>query len=164
MLIRRRIKRTRSGFYQVRLTAEERRILQSLPGQLRALLDDPDGDPSVARLFPPAYADDAVRDAEYQVLMGDELLDRRRAQIDLLEATVDREELSEDELATWMRCLNDVRLVLGTQLDVSEDMTSIDSEDPRAPAFALYGYLSWLLEQIVDAMSGGLPDVPDDDA
>ena len=138
--------------------------MQSLPGQLRALLEDPDSDPSVTRLFPPAYADDAVRDAEYQVLMGDELLDRRRSQIDLLEATVDREELSEGELASWMRCLNDVRLVLGTQLDVSEDMTSIDAEDPQAPAFALYGYLSWLLEQIVDAMSDALPDVTDDDA
>lgn len=163
MLIRRRIKRTRSGSYQVRLSPEERRILQSLPGQLRALLDDPDRDPSLARLFPPAYVDDAIRDAEYQVLMGDDLEARRRAQIELLEATVDRDELSEEELASWMRCLNDVRLVLGTQLDVSEDMTEVDEGHPRAPAFALYGYLSWLLEQIVDAMSEGLPDVDDDD-
>ena len=146
----------------MRLAPEERRILQSLPGQLRALLDDPDRDPSLARLFPPAYVDDAIRDAEYQVVMGDDLEARRRAQIELLEATVDREELSEDELASWMRCLNDVRLVLGTQLDVSEDMTGFDDEDPRAPALALYGYLSWLLEQIVDAMSDGLPDVEDD--
>ena len=163
VLIRRRIKRTRSGSYQVRLTPEERRVLQSLPGQLRALLDDPDRDLSLARLFPPAYADDAIRDAEYQVLMGDELVDRRRAQIDLLEATIDRDELAEEELAAWMRCLNDLRLVLGTQLDVSEDMTSVEDDDPRAPAFALYAYLSWLLEQIVDAMSGALPEVDDDD-
>lgn len=162
MLIRRRVRRTRSGSYQIRLAPEERRILQSLPGQLRALIDDPDRDPSLARLFPPAYADDVMRDAEYQVLMGDDLVERRRAQIALLEATVDRDELSEEELASWMRCLNDVRLVLGTQLDVGEDMDALDDDDPRAPAFALYGYLSWLLEQIVEAMSGALPDVEDD--
>ncbi|MFP5326296.1 MAG: DUF2017 family protein [Acidimicrobiia bacterium] len=163
MLLRRRIRRTRSGSYQVRLPPEERRILQSLPGQLRELIDDPDRDPSLARLFPPAYAGDVMRDAEYQVMMGDELVERRRAQIALLEETVDRDELSDEELASWMRCLNDIRLVLGTQLDVSEDMVALDDDDPRAPAFALYGYLSWLLEQIVDAMSGALPDVEDDD-
>lgn len=158
MLIRRRIKRLRSGRYQVRLSPEERMVLKSLPGQLRELLDDPDRDPSLARLFPPAYADDVVRDAEYQVLKGDELVARRQTALEVVERTVDAEELTEEELTAWMGVVNDIRLVLGTQLDVSEEMAAIDEDDPRAPAFALYGYLSWLLEQIVDAMSGALPE------
>ena len=37
-------------------------------------------------------------------------------------------------------------------------------DDPRAPAFALYGYLSGLLSELVEALSEGLPEVVDDDS
>ena len=45
----------------------------------------------------------------------------------------------------WMGALNDLRLVLGTRLDVQEDTfaTEPDLNDPRGQALAVYGYLSW---------------------
>ncbi len=50
--------------------------------------------------------------------------------------------------------LNDIRLVIGTKLDVSEDPSfEISDDDPDAPAFAIYAYLGWLLEQVVDALN-----------
>ena len=61
-----------------------------------------------------------------------------------------------------LRTFNDLRLVLGTRLDVSEDMGPIDPEDPDAPALAAYEYLGWLLECTVDALTGGLPEVEDE--
>jgi hypothetical protein len=163
-LFGRRIKRTRRGDYEIRLPEEERALLANVAPQLRDMLAGDLADPSLKRLFPTAYADDAERDREYHALVRDELADRRRAAVDLLVSTVDAERLGEDELVAWMGAINDLRLVLGTRLDVSEDEGPLlDEDDPEAPLAALYGYLGWLLEQVVDALSGGLPE-PDPDA
>ena len=55
----------------------------------------------------------------------------------------------------WMRALNEVRLVLGTRLDVSEegDERPLDDTDPRWEAFAVYDYLTHLQAEIVEALS-----------
>jgi hypothetical protein len=151
-----RIKRTRKGQFQIRLPAEERDLLRSLPGQLKDLLEE--DDPSLRRLFPPAYLDDPERDADYQQLMRADLLERHRAALDVMAETIDAEELQEEQLAGWLGALNDLRLVLGTRLDVSEDMwdDELDPSDPRAPALGLYGYLGWLQEQVVEALASGI--------
>ncbi|MBV9933621.1 MAG: DUF2017 family protein [Actinobacteria bacterium] len=150
-----RIKRTRKGDFQLRLPLEERDLLRSLPGQLRELLGT--DDPSLHRLFPPAYKDDAEHEDEYRRLMGGDLEDRHRQALTVMEETIDAERLDEDQLTGWLGALNQLRLVLGTRLDVTEDMyeREMDPDDPRAPAFALYGYLGWLQEQAVAALSGG---------
>jgi hypothetical protein len=153
VLERRRIKRQRDGSFALRLPDPERDILRQLPAELKQLLDS-DDDPSLRRLFPPAYTDDVVKDAEYQMLMRRELLERHRASLDVVERTVDAEVLSEDELWAWMAALNQLRLVLGTRLDVTEDMAEPSSDDPTAPAYALYAYLSFLQDQVVSALSG----------
>jgi hypothetical protein len=56
--------------------------------------------------------------------------------------------------------LNDLRLVLGTRLDVNETTFAdgLDPRDPDAPELALYGYLSWLQEQAVETAAAVLPD------
>ena len=153
MLERRRVKRQRDGSYALRLPDGERDILRQLPGELKQLLDS-DDDPALRRLFPPAYTDDVVKDAEYQMLMRRELLERHRASLDVVERTVDAEVVSEDELSAWMAALNQLRLVLGTRLDVTEDMEQPADDDPAARPYALYAYLSFLQDQIVSALSG----------
>jgi hypothetical protein len=166
MLFSRRIRRTRHGDFEIRLPAEERDLLANVAPQLRQLLDGDLADPGLRRLFPTAYAQDAERDREYHALVRDELADRRRAAVELLVSTVDADRLTEDELVAWMGAINDLRLVLGTRLDVGEnDGPLLDEDDPEAPLAALYGYLGWLLEQVVDALSGALPEPrPDADA
>ena len=54
--------------------------------------------------------------------------------------------------------MNDLRLVLGTRLDVRDDelLERVDPADPRAPALGLYAYLSWLQEQLVEALEADL--------
>ena len=153
----RRVRRSRRGGYEIRLPDEERALLRNVAPQLRQLLDGDLGDPGLRRLFPTAYADDPERDREYQQLVRDELAERRRTAVDTLLATVDADQLSEEELLAWMGAVNDLRLVLGTRLDVSEDEGPLlDEDDPDAPLAALYGYLGFLLENIVDALAESL--------
>lgn len=156
--MRRRIERQPDGGYRVRLPAAERDLLRALPDQLRDLLGG--DDPSLARLFPPAYADDPAADAEYRDLVGEGLLRERLASLDALERTADAERLDEEELTAWLGALESLRLVLGTQLDVREDAGALPvaTDHPDAPRYALYGWLSWLQEEVVAALAAGLPD------
>ena len=144
------------GGVELRLSRDERSLLAGLAAELRALLDGAPGDPSLRRLFPPAYDDDDDERA-YRDLMGGELLDGRRAALELITDTVDRDRLTAEEADTWLRALNDLRLVLGTRLDVQEDTfaTEPDLSDPRGHALAVYAYLSWIQEQLISALSGG---------
>jgi Domain of unknown function (DUF2017) len=153
MLDRARIQRIRGGGVRLRLPPDERALLRELPAQLRSLLDEAPDDPSLERLFPPAY-DEAGDEAEYRRLMGDELLDGRRHALRVLEETVDEERLTAEQAESWLTALNDLRLVLGTRLGVRDDtlLEGLRPGDPNAVELALYAYLSWLEEQLVEAL------------
>jgi hypothetical protein len=119
-------------------------------------------DPSLARLRPPAYADDPEAEAEYRRLVEDDLTASRRQALEVMARTVDARELDQEEMAAWLGALNDLRLVLGTRLDVTEetDFEDFPSDDPRAQQFVLYIYLGWLQEQAVAALAQGLARPP----
>ncbi|MDQ3757921.1 MAG: DUF2017 domain-containing protein, partial [Actinomycetota bacterium] len=142
------------GSLRVRLDSEERDLLRTLPGQLRELLEETPDDPSLRRLFPPASDDEEI-EAEYRRFMAPDLRDHRLGALAVMESTIDAERLSEDEAAAWLSALNDMRLVLGTRLDVTEDLdpAQLSPDDPRTPGLALYGYLSWVVEQLVEALA-----------
>ena len=146
--------RGQEGAVELRLSRDERSLLAGVVAELRALLDGAPGDPSLRRLFPPAY-DEAEDERAYRDLMGGELLDGRRAALDVVAQTVEHERLTPEEADAWLRALNDLRLVLGTRLDVQEDTFAeeLRRDDPRAPALAVYGYLSWMQEQLIEALS-----------
>ena len=154
-MAKRTVRRSRDGTFQLKITDEERDLVASLATQLRELLtsEQPEG---VERLFPPGYANDEEREKEYQLITHDELLGKRLASVDVLERTVTQTSLTQDELNAWMGAVNDLRLVLGTRLDVTEDMDEISLDDPRAPAFAVYQYLTYLLSEIVQALAADL--------
>jgi len=143
----------------VRLPAEEREMLRAVPAQLRELLDGELDAPDLRRLFPPAYEDDADRQAEYRSLTIDDLTERRREAIHVLEETVDAGHLTEEQLTAWLGVVNDVRLILGTRLDVTEDSYTRPppQDDPRFAQFALFSYMGFLEENIVEALASTLP-------
>ena len=147
--------RGEGGGVELRLSREERSLLAGVVAELRALLEGAPADPSLRRLFPPAY-DEAEDEQGYRELMGGELLGGRLAALELVTQTLDQEWLSAEQADAWLRALNDLRLVLGTRLDVQEDTFAeqLRQDDPRAPALAVYAYLSWMQEQLIEALSG----------
>jgi Domain of unknown function (DUF2017) len=63
--------------------------------------------------------------------------------------------LSLEQAEAWLSALNDVRLALGTALDISEDMPEeLPPEDPRAPHLGVYQWLTWMQESLVHAVAG----------
>lgn len=150
------IQPTPEGYFELSLSPDERDVLRSLPGQLAGLLGTED--PALRRLSPPAHPDDRQKEAEYRELVGDELDHQRRRSLEVMQSTIDAERLDQEQLSAWLAALNDLRLVLGTRLDVTEDLydEGIPEQDPRAPVFALYLYLGWLEEQVVSALASEL--------
>ena len=171
----------RGDLVVVRLDAAERSVLASLLGAVRALLDDGDDDaadadplaalvgmsdgpvetpedPILLRLLPDAYADEDEA-AEFRRLTDADLRARKTEAIDRVlgdVATSERTELDlDDGVGMWVQAINDVRLVLGTRLDVQEDwpdtLADLPADDPRAALYDFYGWLSWLQDRLVVA-------------
>lgn len=155
MIVFRAIVRKGPDAFRVRLGERERDAIRVLPSQLRDLLEreTPSSDPGLVRLFPPAYPDDPLRNLEYEQIAGDDLLGGRLEAIDTVERTADSTSLTEDEALAWMAVANDVRLVLGSRLDVTEESDDGDFPDePESSMFALYRFLGALVSEIVDAL------------
>ena len=152
-------RRTRAGDFTVDLRKADRELLRSLAGQLRETLtgSPASDDPGVARLFPPAYPDDPLRNLDFEHLVGDELMRGRLEGLAVLERTSDAKRISEADLLMWMRTVNDARLVLGTRLDVTEDSEFDNYDDDTKGTFAVYTYLGALVATIVDALGDPTP-------
>ena len=119
------------------------------------------GEPTLYRLFPPAHANDDAANEDYARLVGPALVDGKLRALAELERTAHATRLDEEELGAWLGALESLRLALGTQLDVTEaTYGALDAADPDAPRLALYHWLSWLQEEVVQAMSAKLPDPP----
>ena len=73
------VKAHRDGSYTIAFPEHLVELIAGLAGQLDGMLDD--DRPELKRLFPTAYADDAERDAGYQILARGELVDQRRANV-----------------------------------------------------------------------------------
>jgi hypothetical protein len=63
--------------------------------------------------------------------------------------------LDGEQAQAWLSALNDVRLALGTALEVSEDMPDeLPDEDPRSSHLGVYHWLTWVQESLVQAVMG----------
>jgi Domain of unknown function (DUF2017) len=155
VFVPRQIERDGVGGVRLRFHEGEVLLLRELLDELEGLLEDPD-DPALRRLFPQAH-DDPESEEQYRSLVRDQLLGGRSKALAVVRDTLGEETLSLDEADAWLRALNDLRLVLGTRLDVTEDLDyeNIDLNEPRGRDLAVYGYLTWLQEQLVEALAEG---------
>lgn len=156
------------GRVEVVLDHGEAALLAELPEQIRELIEAKEGRVR-DRLFPPAYLDPTEEEAEreWQGLMHEDLLRGKLEALEALSASLDRSEargedsvvvqLDPDEAAAWLGALNDLRLALGVMLEVTEDMdlSAISPSDPHAPGLHLYGFLTWVQGDLIEALDSG---------
>ena len=152
---RSRIRRTRRGAYRVELPEEERDLLRRLLPQLRS--SSPTTIPTTGA---PAACTRRPTPTTTRPTPSTSGSCARTwwppgwPPLDAVEASVDATELDEQQLMAWLGAVNNLRLVLGTMLDVSEELEIGELPDgtPDVEAYALYAYLSSLLGEIVDAL------------
>ncbi len=158
MAPRQPIKPSGDGTFRLELAAQERALIAAIVADLEGLLADDPGDELLIRLFPTARPDDPEAEAEYREMVRDELVSKRKARLATVAELVKATALDREQLAAWMGAVNDIRLVLGTRLDVSEDDEFDDTggDDPESAARSAYWYLGWLLEHLVEASASEL--------
>jgi hypothetical protein len=152
------IKRRSDGRYVIRLDTNARTVLADLARQLPAAIGS--RDPMVRRLFPPAYpaADQAGAEREYRELVDTALVNHHVQALEVLVATAQADTLSPSEFDAWLDAVGSLRLVLGTRLDVHEDMDAPDPEDPMAAEYGLFLFLGELQYLMVEVLAEDLPD------
>lgn len=145
----------------LQLDEQEAGILRELLKEMRMLLeaDIPPADEVLQRLFPRAHEDDGEEEA-YRELVGDELrtvkLEAARVVQESLGTSGPADmSLSRDEAESWLRLLNDIRLAIGTRLEVDDEKMGreYDPNDPEAPALAILHWLGWLQGSMLEELS-----------
>ena len=172
-----RFKRTRKGV-EARVEAVEAEVLAQCAGELLDLLgeSDPVGpdadplaalvglsdaprpdDPALLRLFPDAYSGDTeeAREAarDFRRYTESDLRSGKREAAAAVLAAVPTGGgsvlLDRDDCDRWLACLNDLRLVLGTRLEVTEDTEAEDLPEELHQLYAVYGWLGWAQESLL---------------
>jgi hypothetical protein len=165
-----------SGKLTLKLDAAELGVLSQLFDQMAELLEDPDSnanpdplaqllnmsgstqiseDPALARLFPDGYSDDEHASADFRRFTEQDL----RAQKVIALATVrgtlvdwsGKASIDAIQAQDWLKALNDLRLVLGTRLEITDEAeTDFEADEP---GIHLYNYLTYLQGTLIDALS-----------
>lgn len=108
----------------------------------------------LARLLPDFTTEDSDLAGGMRSLHEPELIEAKDAAaalvLDTLPEAGGRVELSTEQADSWLTALNDVRLALGTALDVSEDMPEqLPDDDPRARHVGVYHWLTYVQDSLV---------------
>ena len=110
----------------------------------------------LARLLPDFTSEDADLAAGLRSLHEPALIEAKEAAaalvLDTLPVNGGRVELEPEQGDAWLAAINDVRLALGTALDVSEDMPEqLPPDDPRASHLGVYHWLTYVQDGLVQA-------------
>lgn len=116
-------------------------------------------DPALARLLPDAYRDDDRAAGEFRRLTESSLRRDKVSSAERLLAALPADGAGEVRLdpettESWLATINDVRLALGTRLEVTEEMAEPDPEDPDAPAYVVYLWLTELQGVLIEVANG----------
>jgi hypothetical protein len=167
--------------YLANFTEAEREVLLNLTEQIIELLaervdhhnddplaamvgitahDTPPDDEVLLRLLPNAYADQ-VDASEFRRYTESTLRQKKQAHALAmrmhLKAAIDGVvELDHDSANAWLGAMNDVRLALGVRLKVEEnthqELELLAPDDPMRGVYAVYSWLGWLQESLIDAL------------
>ncbi len=169
----------RSGAIVARVDEVEAALLSALAGDLLELLGpaapvggDPlaamvgiaDGplelpdDEALARLLPDAYPDDDEASADFRRYTEGDLRAGKRARADDVLTSLapypggGRVPLDAAQADAWLGLLNDLRLVLGTRLEVTEETgfnPDAEADDPAEQALHVYAWLGAVQEALL---------------
>lgn len=164
------------GKLTLELDAAELGVLSQLFDQMSELLEDPDGetgsdplakllnmsgstqiseDPALARLFPDGYANNEHASADFRRFTEQDLRAQKIIALAAARKTLidwkGKSSITSQQAQDWLKALNDLRLVLGTRLEITD--ASDRDFDGDEPGMHLYNYLTYLQGTLIDALT-----------
>jgi len=164
------------GKLTLELAAAELDVLSQLFDQMADLLEDPESeldsdplakllnmsgstqiseDPALARLFPDGYSDDEHASADFRRFTEQDLKAQKVVALNTARESLKdwqgKSSITQQQALDWLKALNDLRLVLGTRLEITDERDrDYDSDEP---GFHLYNYLTYLQGTLIDALT-----------
>ncbi len=146
----REIKKIGEDRFKLDLHPQVRQLLLDL--QEMALSHLEDNTPVARRLYPVAYQNSPEMEMDFQKLTREPLTNHHRQNLTTFEKTLVKSELTQDEALAWMSALNDMRLILGTALDIDEDQVTPTEDDPNYEGFVVYDLLTYLQGVLIEEL------------
>jgi len=131
--------------------------LEALVG-LRDTAPPPPEDPALARLLPDPYPQDPMASGDFRRRRTDDALAHKRDAARRVLATVPGPGevllLDEEAAQDWLTTLNDLRLVFGTRLGITDDnyldeLGDLSPDDRRLPVIEMYELLTILVDNLI---------------
>ena len=164
------------GKLTLKLDAAEQGVLSQLFDQMTELLDDRENelgtdplaqllnmagstqiseDPALARLFPDGYSDDEHASADFRRFTEQDLRAQKQAALATVQGTLSgwsgKVSITSQQAQDWLKAINDLRLVLGTRLEITDEVeTDFEADEP---GIHLYNYLTYLQGTLIDALT-----------
>ncbi len=112
-------------------------------------------DPALARLFPDGYSGDEHASADFRRFTEQDLRAQKIAAVASAQETLSeltgKSTLTQQQAQDWLKALNDLRLVLGTRLEITDEVeTDFEADEP---GIHLYNYLTYLQGTLIDALT-----------
>jgi hypothetical protein len=112
-------------------------------------------DPALARLFPDGYSDDEHASADFRRFTEQDLRAQKLAALtsvrDSLSGWTGKSSITAQQAQDWLKAINDLRLVLGTRLEITDEVeTDFEADEP---GIHLYNYLTYLQGTLIDALT-----------
>ncbi|WP_375489908.1 DUF2017 family protein [uncultured Jatrophihabitans sp.] len=152
----------RPGKVKLHFEPAEVELLGVLLTELDEVVADEDADTEVGRrLYPAALPDDPDASRQFRELTEEALRSGRRERISACRAQLQDPPVpldDEDVARSWLQVLNDLRLVLGTRLGVTEDGVPPpvsgpeETDDDAVAPYAIYDYLTGVQDLVVRAL------------
>lgn len=164
------------GHVRAQVDDVEAQVLAQLAGELLGLIEAPEvsddplaqlvgmpsdrvetpEDPVLARLLPEAYRDDPEAAGEFRRYTDADLRSLKRANAEAVRRSLPegggRLDLDRDQVDQWLACLNDMRLALGTVLEVTDDESEDGEDEDASEVEQIYGWLGWLQESLLSCV------------
>ncbi|NND01592.1 MAG: DUF2017 family protein [Acidimicrobiia bacterium] len=151
----------RNGLIHSQLREFDIALLRMVP-QLIDTVGPTGADPAADRLSPEVFSQDEERSAEFRRLAGD-LIDQGReddvvALRELIDAVESGEPLTDEQASSWMRAINQARLILGARLGIEDDgWEEASGLSPEEPSVLMLHLLGRIQGHLIAALAGGLP-------
>ena len=164
------------GKITLKLDDAEHGVLSQLFEQMVELLDEPENesgadplaqllnmggstqiseDPALARLFPDGYSDDEHASADFRRFTEQDLRAQKASALATVRGTLanwnGKASITDQQAQDWLKALNDLRLVLGTRLEITDEVeTDFEADEP---GIHLYNYLTYLQGTLIDSLT-----------
>ena len=164
------------GKLTLKLDDAELGVLSQLFGQMAELLEHPESeagadplakmlnmsgstqiseDPALARLFPDGYSDDEHASADFRRFTEQDLRAQKLAALATVRVSLSdwtgKSSITAQQAQDWLKAINDLRLVLGTRLEITDEVETDFEADESG--IHLYNYLTYLQGTLIDALT-----------